>query len=299
MANRLRNRGINLPIDNDFPDIHNLMREFGLRPDKRLGQNFLFDHSALQKVILAANIKPDDIVLEIGPGLGNLTCLLAAQAQRVVAVELDHRLIPALRQAVSPYSNIEIIQGDILQVNINEIMPQPGYLVVANIPYYITSTLIRQMLETQMPPKRMVLTVQNEVAERICAGPGDMSLLAISVQVYGKPGISAYIPAEAFYPPPKVDSAVVCVELFSKPRLDPYLLKIFFSLAKAGFSQKRKTLKNALSAGMRWSSEKTIQLLETSGIDPQRRAETLSLDEWAILAEQTKLLAPEYEDKSG
>ncbi len=288
-----------MPIESNFPDIHNLMREFGLRPDKRLGQNFLFDHSELQKVILAAKIEPEDTVLEIGPGLGNLTCLLATQAQRVVAVELDHRLIPALRQAVSPYSNIEIIQGDILQVNINEIMHQPGYLVVANIPYYITSTLIRQLLETQMPPKRMVLTVQSEVAERICAEPGDMSLLAISVQVYGKPSIAAYIPAEAFYPPPNVDSAVVCVELFTEPLLDTNLLKIFFSLAKAGFSQKRKTLKNALSAGMRWSSKKTIQLLETAGIDPQRRAETLSLDEWAILAEQSKLLPPEYEEKSG
>jgi 16S rRNA (adenine1518-N6/adenine1519-N6)-dimethyltransferase len=275
------------------------MREFGLRPDKRLGQNFLVDRSELQKVILAGKIEPEDTVLEIGPGLGNLTCLLATQAQRVVAVELDHRLIPALRQAVSPYSNIEIIQGDILQVNINEIMHQPGYLVVANIPYYITSNLIRQLLETQIPPKRMVLTVQSEVAERICAGPGDMSLLAISVQVYGKPSIAAHIPAEAFYPPPKVDSAVVSVELFTQALLDPNLLKIFFSLAKAGFSQKRKTLKNALSAGMRWSSEKTIQLLEKTGIDPQRRAETLSLDEWTILAEQTKFLAPEYEDNSG
>lgn len=299
MANRLRIRGFNLSIDNYFPDIHNLMREFGLRPDKRLGQNFLVDRSELQKVILAGKIEPEDTVLEIGPGLGNLTCLLATQAQRVVAVELDHRLIPALRQAVSPYSNIEIIQGDILQVNINEIMHQPGYLVVANIPYYITSNLIRQLLESQIPPKRMVLTVQSEVAERICAGPGDMSLLAISVQVYGIPSIAAYIPAEAFYPPPKVASAVVCVELFSEPILNPNLLKIFFSLAKAGFSQKRKTLKNALSAGMRWSSEKTIQLLEKAGIDPQRRAETLSLDEWTILAEQTKLLPPEHEDDSG
>lgn len=277
-------------------NIPELMHAFDLRPDKRLGQNFLIDQSALLKVVQAAKIEAEDTILEIGPGLGSLTCLLASQAQRVVAVELDQRLIPALRHVISPFSNVQIIQGDILQVNLTEIMQKPGYLVVANIPYYITSNLIRQLLETQMAPKRLVLTVQSEVATRICAEPGEMSLLAISVQVYGKPEISTHIPAEAFYPSPKVDSAVVCVELYPEALIDPKILKSFFTLAKAGFSQKRKTLRNALSGGMHWSADTTITLLEGVGIDPQRRAETLSLDEWARLAEKTWNLSPQEQD---
>lgn len=274
------------------PNVPELMRTYGLHPDKRLGQNFLIDQSALKRVIEAASIEAEDTILEIGPGLGSLTYLLAAQAQRVVAIELDHRLIPALQEVVSPFSNVEIIQGDILKVNLVEILHNPGYLVVANIPYYITSNLIRQLLETQLTPKRLVLTVQSEVARRICAEPGDLSLLAISVQVYGKPSIAAQIPASAFYPPPKVDSAVVRVDLYPQPLIDPQLIKTFFTLAKAGFSQKRKTLRNALSGGMRWAPEQTNSILATAGIDPQRRAETLSLEEWAVLAEQTRLLAP-------
>jgi 16S rRNA (adenine1518-N6/adenine1519-N6)-dimethyltransferase len=274
------------------PNVPELMRTYGLHPDKRLGQNFLVDQSALKRVVEAASIEAEDTILEIGPGLGSLTCLLAAQAQRVVAIELDHHLIPVLQEVVSPFSNVEIIQGDILQVNLIEILQNPGYLVVANIPYYITSNLIRQLLETQLTPKRLALTVQSEVARRICAEPGDLSLLAISVQVFGKPSIAAQIPAGAFYPPPKVDSAVVRVDLYPHPLIDPQLLKTFFALAKAGFSQKRKTLRNALSGGMRWTPEQASSVLATAGIDPQRRAETLSLEEWSILAEQTHLLAP-------
>lgn len=277
-------------------NIPELMRAFDLRPDKRLGQNFLIDQSALLKVVQAAKIETEDTILEIGPGLGSLTCLLASQAQRVVAVELDQRLIPALEHVISPFSNVQIIQGDILQVNLTEIMQKPGYLVVANIPYYITSNLIRQLLETQMAPRRLVLTVQSEVATRICAEPGEMSLLAISVQVYGKPEISTHIPAEAFYPSPKVDSAVVCVELYPEPLIDPKILKTFFALAKAGFSQKRKTLRNAIAGGMHWSADTTITLLEGSDIDPQRRAETLSLNEWACLAKKTWNLSPQEQD---
>lgn len=274
------------------PNVPELMRTYGLHPDKRLGQNFLVDQSALKRVVEAASIEAEDTILEIGPGLGSLTCLLAAQAQRVVAIELDHHLIPVLQEVVSPFSNVEIIQGDILQVNLIEILQNPGYLVVANIPYYITSNLIRQLLETQLTPKRLALTVQSEVARRICAEPGDLSLLAISVQVFGKPSIAAQIPAGAFYPPPKVDSAVVRVDLYPQPLIDPQLLKTFFALAKAGFSQKRKTLRNALSGGMRWTPEQASSVLATAGIDPQRRAETLSLEEWSILAEHTHLLAP-------
>jgi 16S rRNA (adenine1518-N6/adenine1519-N6)-dimethyltransferase len=155
--------------------------------------------------------------------------------------------------------------------------------VVANIPYYITSAVIRHLLEAEHRPSRAVLTVQKEVAERICAGPGKMSLLALSVQVYGKPAIVGQIPAEAFYPSPKVDSAILRLEIYPQPRIPTPLLDKFFVLIKAGFSQKRKTLRNALSGGLRIAPVDVEQLLTMAGIDPQRRAETLSLEEWGKL----------------
>jgi 16S rRNA (adenine1518-N6/adenine1519-N6)-dimethyltransferase len=264
-------------------DIPQLLHQAGLRPDKRLGQNFLLDETALYQVVESAQIDPQDIVLEIGPGLGSLTRLLALAASRVIAVELDGRLIPLLHQVVAPFPNVQILQGDILAVNLAQLLPDPGYLVVANIPYYITSSVIRHLLETASPPRRFVLTVQSEVAERICASPGDMSLLALSVQVYGLPQVTAHIPAEAFYPAPNVDSSVVRVDLHATPRIPAPMLDSFFRLIKAGFSQKRKTLRNALAGGLGWTPSRAAQLLENAGIDPNRRAETLSIPEWEQL----------------
>jgi 16S rRNA (adenine1518-N6/adenine1519-N6)-dimethyltransferase len=201
----------------------------------------------------------------------------------VVTVELDQKLVAALEDILSPYPNVELIQGDILEVNLNLMFDQPGYLVAANIPYYITSALLRQLLEANFAPKRVVLTVQKEVAQRICAPAGKLSLLALSVQVYGKPEIAATIPAGAFYPTPKVDSAVVKIEIYPEPWIPRPQLDLFFSLTKAGFSQKRKTLLNAVSAGMAWEKPKTANLLQAAGIDPQRRAQTLHLEEWGEL----------------
>jgi len=163
--------------------------------------------------------------------------------------------------------------------------PPPRYRVVANIPYYITSALIRHLLEAPQPPELLVLTVQREVAERICAAPGELSLLALSVQVYGQPKIAARIPAGAFYPPPKVDSAVIRLDLYDQPRIPAPLLPTFFRLAKAGFSQKRKTLRNALAGGLGWKPVQAEALLHQAGIDPGRRAETLSLEEWGAMTE--------------
>ncbi len=260
--------------------IQQLLKQYGLKPKKGLGQNFLTDRASLQKVITAAEIQPEDTILEIGPGLGSLTVLLAEEAKRVVAVELDSRLVKALEDILDPYPNIELIHGDILEVNLNDLFTQPGYLVVANIPYYLTSALIRQLLEAEHAPQRLVLTVQKEVAQRICAGPGELSLLALSVQVYGEPRITDHIPSGAFYPSPKVDSAVVRVDLYPQPRIPQNRLEDFFALTKAGFSQKRKTLQNAISAGMYWEKDMTGKLLKSAGIDPKRRAQTLSLDEW-------------------
>ena len=263
-----------------------LLRQFGLRPDKRLGQNFLVDEAAIQKIVDIAEITPEDTVLEIGPGTGGLTARLAQQAHQVVAVELDGRLMPLLEQALSPHPNVRLVQGDILALDPARLVEAPGYLVVANIPYYITSALIRHLLEARRQPRRLVLTVQREVAERICASPGEMSILALSVQVYGQPQVRARIPAGAFYPSPKVDSAVVRVDLYSQPAIPASLLEAFFRLAKAGFSQKRKTLGNALAASLAWSKDQAQALLLAAGIDPRRRAETVSLEEWEALAQR-------------
>jgi 16S rRNA (adenine1518-N6/adenine1519-N6)-dimethyltransferase len=264
-------------------DVPSLLKQAGLRPDKRLGQNFLLDKKCLNQVVESAEINPQDTVLEIGAGLGSLTRLLALSSRRVIAVELDGRLIPLLTEVMAAYPNVQILQGDILSLNLTRHLPEEGYLVVANIPYYITSAVIRHLLELASPPKRIVLTIQSEVARRICAEPGDMSLLALSVQVYGDPQITAHIPAEAFYPAPEVDSAVVRVDLHPQPLIPRDSLDVFFRLIKAGFSQKRKTLRNALSGGLGWSPDAAAKLLETAGIEPARRAETLSISEWKKL----------------
>jgi 16S rRNA (adenine1518-N6/adenine1519-N6)-dimethyltransferase len=280
---------MDLPVDLPPLDIPGLLRQHGLHPDKRLGQNFLIDSAAVRKVIAAADLELHDHVLEIGAGLGNLTRCLAGRVQQVVAVEIDGRLIPLLHQVLQPFDNVLVVQGDILALSPAHLF-QPAledrYQVVANIPYYITSAVIRHLLEASPPPKRICLTVQLEVAERICAAPGDLSLLALSVQVYGSPRITARIPAGSFYPPPKVDSAVVRIDLFSQPAIPPSQVDPFFRLAKAGFSQKRKTLRNALAIGMRQSVSQIETLLGAAGIDGKRRAETLSLAEWAALTEK-------------
>lgn len=266
-------------------DIPALMRQYGLHADKRLGQNFLIDEEALKKVVEAADLTADDQVLEIGAGLGNLTRYLAAACREVCAVELDERLLPVLVQVVENFSNVRVVAGDILRMEPGDLFTaatpdERGYHVVANLPYYITSAVIRHLLEAKTPPRSLVLTVQREVAERICAKPGDMSLLALSVQVYGSPQIASRIPAGAFYPAPKVDSAVVRVVLYSQPVIRGDRLESFFRLTKAGFSQKRKTLRNSLSAGLGWPASKVELLLEETGINHFRRAETLSLEEW-------------------
>lgn len=265
-----------------------VLKRHGLRPHKGLGQNFLQDPLALEKIVAAAEIQPTDTVLEIGPGLGSLTRYLAVSAKEVVAVELDPNLLPLLKAVLSPYQNVRLIAGDILKLSPKDLITEKNYLVVANIPYYITSAVIRHLLEGDSKPRRIVLTVQREVAQRICASPGDMSLLALSVQVYGKPRIAARIPAGAFFPAPKVDSAVLSVDIYPSPLIKPELLDTFFQLIKAGFGQKRKTLRNSLSSGLRISPAETVDLLTHANINPQRRAETLSIDEWERLSELFK-----------
>lgn len=265
-----------------------LLKRFGLRADKSLGQNFLQDEDALEKIVSAAEIRSTDSVLEIGAGLGSLTHHLASAAREVVAVELDGRLLPPLRAILAPHGNVRIVHGDILKLAPDELIARQDYIVVANIPYYITSAVIRHLLESKTKPRRVVLTIQEEVAERICAQPGDLSLLALSVQVYGEPRLAARLPAEAFFPKPNVASAVLCVDIYPAPRIAQDLLELFFKLTKAGFGQKRKTLRNSLSAGLHISPAQAEELLRQANIEPRRRAETLSIEEWQALCRQYK-----------
>jgi 16S rRNA (adenine1518-N6/adenine1519-N6)-dimethyltransferase len=268
------------PLNLPELDVPRLLRQYGLRPDKSLGQNFLLDESDLLRVVDAAQVSSQDVVLEIGSGLGSLTRYLANYARTVITVELDADLIPLLTQVVGQYPNVRVVEGDILRMDPAQLVSEQAYLVVANIPYYITSALIRHLLEARIPPQRLILTVQLEVAKRICARPGDMSLLALSVQVYGHPEIIGHIPASSFYPPPKVDSSVLRIDLYPTHLIPTAQLDMFFQLIKAGFSQKRKTLRNALSGGIHLPPSEVESILIQADIDPMRRAETLDLPEW-------------------
>lgn len=260
-----------------------MLKRYQIRPSKSLGQNFLVDPTALERVITTAEISIDDEVLEIGPGLGSLTRRLAEVSKRVIAVEIDEKFKPILNDGLAYFENVEVLFADILDVDVGDLFDQPGYIVVANIPYHITSALLRHLLEASQSPARLTLTIQKEVAERICAGAGQYNLLALSVQVYGRPQIAAKIPAGAFYPAPKVDSAIVRVDIYDKPLIQREMLDPFFQLTKAGFSQKRKTLRNSLAGGMGWGKEKAEEILLKADIDPQRRAQTLSIEEWGRL----------------
>ena len=270
-------------------DLLHTLRRFNFTPKKSLGQNFLFDPTILDRIVAAGEVTATDVVLEIGPGAGSLTRCLAETAKQVIAVELDDRLIPILQYTLADHPSAAVVHGDILASSLETlILPNQKseiknqkFKVVANIPYYLTSAIIRHLLESKIKPSLIVLTVQREVAERLCAKPPEMSVLAVSVQVYGEPRIVGVIPASAFYPKPDVDSAIVRIDLFSdSPFADSDATDQFFSIVKAGFSQKRKKLKNALASGLKMKMEEVEEMLNKAGIDSNRRAETLSVEEW-------------------
>ncbi len=260
-----------------------LLDKYDIQPKKSLGQNFLHDPNALDKIISVSELSPTDTVLEIGAGTGALTEKLAQTVKRVVAVELDDRLFTVLRAEMERYPNVELLFADILDVNLAEIMGDDPYVVVANVPYYITSAILRMLLETSHRPMRLIMTIQTEVAERIIAKPPDMSVLAVSVQFYGTPDIVARFNPAVFYPRPEVGSAVLRVITHDAPVIDVPSETLFFRVVRAGFGQKRKQLKNSLASGLAIKSEEAGNLCTQVGIDPMRRAETLTLPEWAAL----------------
>jgi len=276
----------------DSLDIRFLLRQHGLRPKKELGQNFLVDDIFLLRIIEAAEVSGGDEVLEIGAGVGSLTRYLCLNADRVTAVELDTDLIPILCEVLASFENLKIVEGDIMKLKPEYLVIAPGYKIVANIPYYLTSNLIRRLLEAELRPSLLALTVQKEVAERICAEAGQMSLLSLSVQVYGEPRFAMEIPAGAFFPVPDVDSALLIVDLLPEPRINTNHLDAFFRLTKSAFAQKRKMLHNSLAAAPGIDIESVHLLLEEAGIDGRRRPQTLNLEEWEKLTQLYNPLRP-------
>jgi 16S rRNA (adenine1518-N6/adenine1519-N6)-dimethyltransferase len=263
-------------------ELRTLLDAHGVRLKKSLGQNFLVNPALLERIVQAAGVAAGDTVVEVGPGAGTLTYPLARAARRVVAVELDRQMVAILHETLAECPNVEIVHADILKVDLDAILGDAPYKVVANLPYYITSAVIRKFLDRSRRPAQLTLMVQHEVARRIMAVPGDMSLLAVSVQFYATPSQVLVLPAGAFYPAPQVDSAVIRLDVRAeRPAVD---VETFFRVARAGFGQKRKTLRNSLAAGLEISAADSEALLARAGIDPQRRAQTLSIEEWVRLA---------------
>jgi 16S rRNA (adenine1518-N6/adenine1519-N6)-dimethyltransferase len=268
------------------------LQRFDLRTKKRLGQHFLIDETVRQSIISAAELTSSDVVLEVGPGLGILTSELVKQVGWVIAIELDDKLASFLKETLASFHNVTIINEDILHIDPAALLeeqktrfpPAIGqYKVVANLPYYITSPALRHFLEASAKPKMMLVMVQKEVAEAIVAEPGKRSVLSISVQFYGKPRIVSYVPSKSFYPAPKVDSAILRIDVYSQPAVVVSDEKSFFELVRAGFAAPRKQIANSLAQGLKSPKPEVLALLEKADIAAQRRAETLTLEEWAQL----------------
>jgi len=272
-----------------------LLRRFGIRARKGLGQHFLVDEEVLGLITSAAEVTSADVIMEVGPGLGVLTKELARKAGWLFAIELDDKLAAILEKTLASFGNVTVINHDMLDIvpadllrerkaHFPEAIINPWrYKVVANLPYYITSPVLRHFLTAQVKPEILVVMVQKEVAEAIVAKPGRMSLLSISVQYYGEPRIISHVPARSFYPVPEVDSAILHIELYPQPAVAVSDEGSFFELVRAGFSASRKQLGNSLAQGMGIPKTEVLPILERANIEPRRRAETLTLGEWARL----------------
>ena len=269
------------------------------RAKKRLGQHFLIDEGILKDILSAAELNPTDVVVEVGPGLGILTEELAKQVARVIAVEIDARLVSILRKKISSLGNVEIIHGDVLKLPPEQLLeiaqsvphnvesglkscpsPPQNYKVVANLPYYITSPVLRHFLEASIKPSIMVVMVQKEVGEAIVAASGKMSLLSLRIQFYSKPTIIAYVSAKSFSPTPKVDSLILRLDVYHKPPIEIFDTVSFFDIISYGFSSPRKQLRNSLAQASEMPPDQVALLLGRAGVEAKRRAETLNLEEW-------------------
>lgn len=265
------------------------LRRLSVRATKGLGQHFLVDRVVLDTIVSAADLGIQDTVVEVGPGLGILTEELVKRAGRVIGIEVDSRLAAALVRRFSNVPQLTILNANVVDLDPRDLVgnERPSgtrhqhYKVVANLPYYVASHILRHFLEASLKPSLMVVMVQKEVAQSIVAGPGDMSLLGVSVQFYAEPKIVDYVPARSFYPKPKVDSAIVRIDVYPEPVEAIADVSGFFQVVRAGFSAPRKQLRNALSIGLQLPAREAVGLLAQAGIGPDRRPQTLSLHEWA------------------
>jgi 16S rRNA (adenine1518-N6/adenine1519-N6)-dimethyltransferase len=266
------------------PEIKKVLHRSGLKARKELGQHFLTDKSIVDTILSAAELSPSDFIIEVGPGLGILTSELARRVQKVTAIELDTKLAAQLKKNLSSSPNITIINADILKVDLSKVLgDKSSYKVVANIPYYITSLILQFFMEASLKPSLLVVMVQKEVGDAIAAGPGKMSMLAISIQVYCKPRIICYVSSQSFYPQPKVDSAVIRLDMLPMPAVKVADIRNFLNFVKCGFRSPRKQLRNSLAQGLNTKPADIMPLLTESNIDPQRRPETLTIQEWQRL----------------
>lgn len=267
------------------PQVTNhILHKFKLRADKKLGQNFLIDENVVRRIVEAAELTPEDTVLEVGPGIGTLTQGLAESKANVVAVELDKRLLPVLDVTLEGYDNVRIVNGDILKVDIMKEVGAENFKVCANLPYYITTPIIFALLEKRLPMERLVAMVQKEVAERMAAKPGgrDYGALSVAIQYFTEPEIAFIVPPDSFIPAPAVDSAVIVCKRRQQPPVQVCDEDLFFRVVKAAFSMRRKMLNNALK-NMGITGEQCLKWLELAGIDGKRRGETLTLEDFAAL----------------
>jgi 16S rRNA (adenine1518-N6/adenine1519-N6)-dimethyltransferase len=261
-----------------------LMSELGIRPNKGLGQHFLFERGLVERVVRQAGVSDADTVLEVGPGLGILTSELLRKARRVVAVELDRSLIAHLQTAFGDVPGFELVPGNALSLTTDELIP-PGepFDVVANLPYSAGTAILRHLLEQPRKPRRLTVMLQKEVADRLTAQPPDMSVLGVATQFFAEPRLAFTVPPEVFIPPPKVESAVVILEVRQQPPLPAELQPLYFKLVNAGFRQKRKQVANSIADVLQLPKAGIADWLSASGVDPTRRAETLSVEEWVTL----------------
>jgi 16S rRNA (adenine1518-N6/adenine1519-N6)-dimethyltransferase len=269
--------------------VKDLLRRNQLRADKRLGQHFLVDRGILKSIAAAANLTSDDIVIEVGPGTGLLTRELSQLAGHVIAVELDTRMVALLGEELADSKNVTVVHGDILQLPPTALLHDYGprdtqcYKVVANLPYYITSPVLRHFLLSPITPSTMVVMVQEEVGRSIAARPGDMSLLSVMIQAFAQPSVVRKVSARSFHPPPKVDSIVLKLDVTPQPAVPRESAAEFTEFVAAGFRAPRKQIRNSLCLGLQSTREHVEPLLAAAHIDPMRRPETLTIVEWALL----------------
>lgn len=283
----------------DLQTIKSLMTHYNMSAQKSLGQHFLIDREVLDDILNAASLGRDDFVIEIGPGFGVLTLPMAEQAGRVLGIETDQKILSILKSISSGCPNIDLLPANILKIDNQQIYQRylawskakhkkTSYKLVSNLPYYITSAILKLFLETKHRPDLIVVMVQREVAQRIIAKPGEMTILAVSIQLFGQPEIVRIVPKSAFWPKPEVDSAILKIVPYKKVGHDIDDVKLFFRVVKAGFGERRKQLHNSLAGGLGLEDKLVRNTLAGVGIDPKTRAQDLSLSEWSKIYHKFK-----------